>query len=58
MLAPPRPPKKVVATVTFADVLKESFKFRFSNEKCSHLLTKYLSDGLTKEKAWLQKRKG
>ena len=46
MLAPPEPTKKVVATVTFADVLKESFKFRFSNEKYSHPLTKYLSDKL------------
>lgn len=51
MLAPPQPPKKAVDTVTFADVLKEPFKFRFSNDKDSNQLTKYLSDGLTKVKA-------
>ena len=56
MLASPQPLRKVVATVTFVDVSKVSFIVRFSNEKYSHSLTKYLNNWLTKEKAWLQKK--
>ena len=55
MLASPQSLRKVAATVTFADVSKVSFIVRFSNEKYSHSLTKYLNNLLTKEKAWLQK---